>query len=358
MKVIEGIKDMQSFEKAKQDIIEAFVTFYGEQYREYIEDRLNKVIVVNLSEKNPYAELKILEIKNGNQLISEVEKDRIEITGAIAGHRVVLSQNNKLQGVIIIFDENKCDSEIMIHELNHNLGTNLIDVDNKTFTYTRGIQKGLHDLNTGHFQIISNESIHGIALDEAINQWCTLYIHSNYKSRKNDNRELEIKYYTKLLAFVHEIFNCLKTEIKNIYMKGDYNAIFNRLGNKEYNTLQECIENLLLKCQRIDYKKANENNRKYNQDMFVSIDDLYKNLEQIYSCSIPREKILESIGSRRPNKKVRSCGYVTYSIVEVLTDLQPIYQKVKKQKLDKIITVNSILKDGIDKSNEDKEIVE
>lgn len=342
---------MKMFEN-NQNLIEACVKFYGEEYRKQIVKKLREVKVIDLSKYDDYKNIVKLNLKNqkylDNNLFCTPNLIHWQIDGVRGQYCTGITQKDTLLGIVAYYKE--VGDHTLLHELNHYLSSHKKYIDDHTAFTTVGIIGQKYDLQKGTVE--TNIAL-ARYLNELINEYCTLQIEKNLQ-QDNSHNKLALTTYQKCLLFIHEIFDLIKESIIDCYMQGQDDAIREIMGDVSYDFFQENCEQLLIRDGVFSFKEnTNTEEQKNNstqqsnhivymdskedEDDLIEFSKLIATIEDIYQTKVDAYHLLASIqGKEIDDVKIRQLfdeDYELYRVIGIINGLQDKYRKLlEKQK--------------------------
>ena len=205
-------------------IIQAFVNFYGEEYKDYIVTTLKdlKIIWYDDVEKQEGKNIK-------EQIVSSLpEKQVDEYLSKM--NKICFSQSAYIDEIDVLVLPLSYDITHIIHELNHKMSSNILSLE------PLEIISGL---------CISKEKSGGVVslnsdLNEAINQKMTLEILDELR-----NLGLDICYtpswQENVFPLINLFYDSFRDDLKDIYITGNLNLFINYVGMNNYDEFSQLI---------------------------------------------------------------------------------------------------------------------
>lgn len=331
---------MKKFE-IDQNLIDACVKFYGEEYRKQITKKLREVKMIDLSKYEDYQTIVHLYLKNqkylDNNLFCTPNLIHWQIDGIRGQYCTGITQKDTLLGFIAYYKE--VGNHTLLHELNHHLSSHKKYIDDHTAFTIVGVIGQKYDFQKGTVE--TNDRL-ARYLNELINEYCTLQIEKNLQ-QDNSHNKLALTTYQKCLLFTHEIFDLLKESIIDCYMQGQDDAIREIMGDTKYNFLLEYCEKLLIKDGVFSYKekmhtmeqKPNSTQQSKNvvyvssqedQDDLVEFSKLIATIEDIYQTKVDPYHLLGSLQGKEIDyakiKRLFEDDYELYRVIGNINALQ------------------------------------
>ena len=258
----------------KYYLIEAFVKYYGEEYRSYITNVINNIdfstfISINttdmivdhlnynyIDDKNYYNELKkilqfykkyddfvVTYFSDENKVKNSIISDQLFIPSCLRANGFNIATNNGNSTVHFVFTSFFTDDLVLIHEINHALTSVILsNVEHNGINYI--IQKT--GLSTGCTRNLSED---GIELEEIINEKSAREIFKIYKNlggdlniRKFDNFR---SYYETFFPAVDRFYDKYKDIIKQSRITENKNLLFKEIDKDVYLKYEKLIASIM-----------------------------------------------------------------------------------------------------------------
>lgn len=243
-------------------IIQAFVNFYGEEYKDYIVTTLKDLKIIW------YDDVEKQEGKNIKEQIASSlpEKQVDEYLSKM--NKICFSQSAYIDEIDVLVLPLSYDITHIIHELNHKMSSNILSLE------PLEIISGL---------CISKEKSGGVVslnsdLNEAINQKMTLEILDELR-----NLGLDICYtpswQENVFPLINLFYDSFRDDLKDIYITGNLNLFINYVGMNNYDEFSQLIYMKSFKLRRKITKGESplvlEDDIKKIEDVVVSMKDFY-----------------------------------------------------------------------------------
>ena len=249
-----------SFEKNKPILIDAFVKYYGEEYRDKITSKINncfvnlfvsdymlqnsKVFLDNISDKDLHDFIK--NYKNHSnfvKIVGDIEKESKEykknkeryilLNPSTTGfEHPYINQNKETNGKVFISLTSYLNSDVaLIHELSHSIRNEVLAISDD------------YDVSRNGIETPSDTGIH---LEEAINQMCSLEVEEIFhnlggqispKSMPNFNNS-----YEQYFPYVRYFYEKYKPLLKKAVITDNLNIFYQRIDKEKFEQFKALIK--------------------------------------------------------------------------------------------------------------------
>ncbi len=240
-------------------IMQAFINFYGEKYRDYIVNGLNDLKIIWYDDTKAKDESDIKE-----HIISSLNEE--QINEYLKNHKgECFLQSAYIDEIDVLVLPLSYDITHIIHELNHKISCHILSI--KPLKMISGICISTEEKG-GVVQINSD-------LNEAINQKMTLDILDELRKLG-----LEISYtpswQENMFPLINMFYESFKDSLKNVYISGNLLSFINEIGYQNYDHFSQTI---FLSSFRLRRKLLKGETPLFRQEDITKVEDIVKDMQ-------------------------------------------------------------------------------
>ena len=245
-------------------IIQAFINFYGEDYKDYISNELNNLKIIWYDDTQQNIEV------FRNSIISSLPENVIN-EYLKRYNKKCFSQSAYINEIDVLVLPLSYDMTHIIHEINHKLSTHILAL--KPMKMISGLCISIE--KNGRVIIENND------FNEALNQKMTLEILNELK-KLGLNINYTSSWQENLFPLINMFYELFKDCIKQVYITGDIFSLIKNVGNENY---VEYSQLMFLKCFKLRRMIIKDQKPNLSEDEIKKLENIVNNMKQYYDKS-------------------------------------------------------------------------
>lgn len=246
-------------------ILNIFINFYGEEYREYITEKFSNLQIIWYDDK-PYNEGE--DIKK--HFITNVPEDKLDEYLSSKNKNVFLQSAYIDELELLVLPQNG-DLTQIIHELNHMISGHIISLE--PLNIINGISL-IIERNNGIMKI--NEF-----LNETINHMMTLEMVNAINVTKTPSWQ------EKMFPIVKFFYETFKSDLKELYINGDLSNFISKVGQENFDDFSNMMYIKGFKIRR-SIRKGEE--PQITEEDITKINEIVSRMQNHYKQTISTHK--------------------------------------------------------------------